>query len=62
MAVIASAKSVGSGVGFKLSVNSYLPSTPAIPAAIITANAKYGLQAESGERISIRVEASFFGL
>ena len=62
MAAIASAKSVGSGVGFEFSFNSYFPSTPAMPAAIITANARYGLHAESGDLTSIRVDASFFGL
>ncbi|CAB4558146.1 unannotated protein [freshwater metagenome] len=60
--MIASAKSDGSGAGVEFSVNSYFPSTPANPAAIITAKARYGLQAESGDLISIRVDASFFGL
>ena len=62
IAAIASAKSDGSGVGSEFSDNSYLPSTPARPAPIITAKARYGLHAESGERISMRVDASFFGL
>src|SRR3954453_15353538 len=35
---------------------------PFNPAASITANARYGLHAESGERISTRVELPFCGL
>src|SRR3990170_4542111 len=37
-------------------------STPATPAASIVANARYGLQAGSGERYSIRVAPSLPGL
>ena len=35
---------------------------PFMPAASMTANARYGLQAESGERISSRVELALPGL
>src|SRR5712691_3683638 len=42
--------------------SSYSPSIPASPAASIAANARYGLQAGSGERYSIRVAPSLPGL
>ena len=42
--------------------SSYPPSMPARPAASIAANARYGLQAGSGERYSIRVASSLPGL
>src|SRR5437667_5040756 len=42
--------------------SSYSPSIPASPAAIMAANARYGLHAGSGERNSILVADSFPGL
>src|SRR5947208_15946507 len=42
--------------------SSYSPSIPARPAASMAANARYGLQAGSGERNSIRVADSLPGL
>jgi hypothetical protein len=42
--------------------SSYSPWIPAIPAASISAKARYGLAAESMERSSIRAEDPLFGL
>jgi hypothetical protein len=48
---------------FEASGGSSSPSSiPASPAASIAANARYGLQAASGERYSIRVASSLPGL
>ena len=74
IAVMASFKSRGSGVNPAASAISgsfksicgassswYPASIPFNPAARITAKARYGLHAESGERNSIRVEFGLFG-